>query len=49
MYLERHRLMPGRDLKLLEVAPDGTRTLEVDGGRVALGESLADNLWILPA
>jgi DtxR family transcriptional regulator, Mn-dependent transcriptional regulator len=49
MYLERHRLMPGRDLKLLEVAPDGTRTLEVDGGRVALGENLADNLWILPA
>ena len=48
-YLERHNLMPGRDLKLVEVAPDGTRVLEVHGSRVALGERLADNLWILPA
>jgi DtxR family Mn-dependent transcriptional regulator len=49
LYLEHHHLMPGRDLKLVEVAPDGTRTLEVDGARVALGERLADNLWVLPA
>lgn len=48
-YLEDHRLMPGHDLTLVEVAPDGTRTLEVDGQRVALGQPLADNLWILPA
>lgn len=48
LYLERHNLLPGRDLKLVEVAPDGTRTLEVDGVPVALGEKLADNLWILP-
>ena len=48
-YLEDHRLMPGRDLTLIEVAPDDTRTLEVEGGRVALGSALADNLWVLPA
>jgi DtxR family transcriptional regulator, Mn-dependent transcriptional regulator len=49
LYLERHGLMPGRDLTLVEVAPDGTRTLSVGGAHVALGERLADNLWILPA
>jgi DtxR family transcriptional regulator, Mn-dependent transcriptional regulator len=49
IYLERHNLMPGHVLTLLEVAPDGTRTLEVDGQQVALGERLADNLWVLPA
>jgi DtxR family transcriptional regulator, Mn-dependent transcriptional regulator len=49
LYLERHGLMPGRDLILVEVAPDGTRTLSVGGAQVALGERLADNLWVLPA
>ena len=48
-YLEDHNLMPGRDLTLVEVAPDETRTLEVEGDRVALGNALADNLWVLPA
>jgi DtxR family transcriptional regulator, Mn-dependent transcriptional regulator len=48
LYLETHRLKPGTDLTLVEVAPDGTRTLQVDGGRVALGQRLADNLWVLP-
>ncbi len=48
-YLEDHRLMPGIDLKLIERAPDGTLTLEVDGERVSLGQMLADNLWVLPA
>jgi len=48
-YLEDHNLMPGRDLTLVEVAPDETRTLEVEGQRVALGNALADNLWVLPA
>jgi len=47
-YLEQHSLMPGHDLTLVDVAPDGTRTLEVDGQRVALGQALADNLWVLP-
>ena len=48
-YLEDHNLMPGRDLTLVEVAPDQTRTLEVEGQRVALGNALADNLWVLPS
>lgn len=48
-YLEEHKLMPGRDLLVAEVAPDGTRTLELDGDRVALGQKLARNLWVLPA
>jgi hypothetical protein len=48
-YLEDHRLMPGIDLAVVEVAPDGTRTLEVDGERVSLGRGLGDNLWVLPA
>ncbi len=47
-YLEDHSLMPGRDLTLVDVAPDGTRTLQVDGSNVALGQRLADNLWVLP-
>ncbi len=48
-FLEDHKLTPGHDLLLVEVAPDGTRTLEVDGGKVALGNRLADNLWVTPA
>lgn len=48
-YLEDHSLMPGIDLAVIEVAPDGTRTLEVDGQRVSLGQALGDNLWVLPA
>jgi hypothetical protein len=48
-FLEDHRLMPGADIVLKNVAPDGTRTLEVDGEMAALGNHLADNLWILPA
>ena len=48
-FLEEHRLMPGIDLSVGEIAPDGTRVLDVDGERVALGPRLADNLWVLPA
>jgi DtxR family transcriptional regulator, iron-dependent repressor len=48
-YLEEHRLMPGHDLEVVDVAPDGTRTLSVDGEQVAVGRDLADNLWVLPA
>ena len=48
-YLEDHSLMPGHILTLVDVSPDGTRTLQVDGANVALGQRLADNLWVLPA
>ena len=47
-YLEDHSLVPGNDLELVDVAPDGTRTLRVNGADVALGQRLSDNLWILP-
>ncbi|MDQ3645604.1 MAG: metal-dependent transcriptional regulator [Actinomycetota bacterium] len=47
-FLEEHNLMPGRELALVEVAPDGTRTLEVEGASVAVGATLAGNLWVLP-
>jgi DtxR family Mn-dependent transcriptional regulator len=48
-YLEDHSLMPGHDLQVVTVGPDGTRTLEVDGWRVAVGREMGNNLWVLPA
>lgn len=48
-FLEEHSLMPGNDLRVVEVGPDGTRTLEVKGERVSLGQQLGDNLWVIPA
>ena len=47
-YLEEHDLVPGHIVRLVDVGPDGTRTLAVEGRNVALGQRLADNLWILP-
>lgn len=47
-FLEEHDLTPGHDVTVVEVGPDGTRTLEVEGRRVALGQRLAGNVWILP-
>ncbi len=46
-FLEEHGLIPGNDLTVVEVAPDGTRTLEVNGSRVSLGRQLGDNLWVV--
>lgn len=48
-FLEDHSLIPGNDLSVVEIGPDGTRTLEVNGARVSLGEALGDNLWVIPA
>jgi DtxR family transcriptional regulator, Mn-dependent transcriptional regulator len=48
-YLEDHRLLPGNMLELVDVAPDGTMTLRVEGQTVALGPALADNLWVMAA
>ncbi|HEX2052267.1 MAG TPA: metal-dependent transcriptional regulator, partial [Actinomycetota bacterium] len=47
-YFQEHNLMPGATLKVAGIAPDGTRTLSVDGKSASLGPSLADNLWIEP-
>ncbi len=46
-FLQDSGLMPGARLRLVQVAPDGTRMLDVDGRKVALGAALADNLWVL--
>jgi DtxR family transcriptional regulator, Mn-dependent transcriptional regulator len=45
-FFERSGLMPGADIAVLSVAPDGTITLEVAGEKVGLGAHLADNLWV---
>ena len=45
-FLQDSGLMPGASLTVDSVGPDGTRTLEVDGTRVALGPEIADNLWV---
>ena len=48
-FLEESRLMPGHDLTLVEIGPDGERTLDVEGEKVDLDAKLAGNLWVLPA
>ncbi len=48
-FFEDGGLMPGADITVLAVAPDGTMTLEVRGEKVGLGAHLADNLWVRPA
>jgi DtxR family transcriptional regulator, Mn-dependent transcriptional regulator len=45
-FFERSGLMPGAQVSVLSVAPDGTMTLEVAGEKVGLGSHLADNLWV---
>jgi DtxR family transcriptional regulator, Mn-dependent transcriptional regulator len=45
-FFEESGLMPGADIRVLAVAPDGTMTLEVAGEKVGLGSHLADNLWV---
>lgn len=45
-YFEDNGLMPGAEIRVVGVAPDGTQTLEVRGKRVGLGADLTDNLWV---
>jgi DtxR family transcriptional regulator, iron-dependent repressor len=47
-FFEERGLMPGAELRVAAVAPDGTRTLEVGAREVALGPQLGDNLWVRP-
>jgi DtxR family Mn-dependent transcriptional regulator len=49
LYLEQQQLMPGAEISVVDVAPDGTRTLQVGHGKVAVGQTLQNNLWVLPA
>lgn len=48
-FLEDSGLMPGGELLVNGVGPDGTMSLTVAGVPVALGAHLADNLWVEPA
>jgi DtxR family Mn-dependent transcriptional regulator len=45
-FFEQSGLMPGADIEVLAVAPDGTMTVEVRGERVGVGSHLTDNLWV---
>jgi len=45
-FFEDGGLMPGAEIDVLAIAPDGTMTLEVRGEKVGLGAHLADNLWV---
>jgi DtxR family Mn-dependent transcriptional regulator len=47
-FLEETGLMPGADLSVDGLAPDGAMSLTVAGRSVALGAHLADNLWVEP-
>jgi len=45
-YFEEHGLMPGGEIEVRAVAPDGTMTLRVVDRTVGLGAELTDNLWV---
>ena len=45
-FFEESGLMPGAEVEVRGVSPDGTMTLAVAGRTSALGAHLADNLWV---
>ena len=45
-YLSTHGFTPGADAKVRAKAPDGTLTLELDEGTIALGPGLAEQLFV---
>jgi DtxR family transcriptional regulator, Mn-dependent transcriptional regulator len=45
-YLGEHGCIPGRSAFVRSRAPDGTVTLEIDGGTVALGPSLTQQMFV---
>ncbi|MDQ3210817.1 MAG: metal-dependent transcriptional regulator [Actinomycetota bacterium] len=47
-FLEESGLMPGAEIEVGGIGPDGSMRLTVAGTSVALGEHLADNLWVQP-
>jgi len=48
-FLEESRLMPGAELRVDRIGPDGSMSVVVARRSVALGSELADNLWVDPA
>jgi DtxR family transcriptional regulator, Mn-dependent transcriptional regulator len=45
-YLSEHNFTPGAGATLRAKAPDGTLTLDLDGGSIALGPALAAQLFV---
>lgn len=48
-FLQDNDLMPGGELRVEGLAPDGAMSLSVSGHAVALGAHLSDNLWVEPS
>ena len=48
-YLGTHGLTPGTTATIGSRAPDGTLTLVVDGGAVALGPAMTERMFVAPA
>jgi DtxR family Mn-dependent transcriptional regulator len=48
-YLGTHGFVPGTDARVKAKAPDGTLTLELDKGTIALGPALAEQLYVARA
>lgn len=46
VYLDTHNFRPGTKATVRAKAPDGTLTLDVDGDAVAVGRSLAEQLYV---
>ena len=48
-YLSHHKFVPGADAHVTAKAPDGTLTLTLDEGTIALGPALAAQLYVASA
>ena len=46
IYLDDHGFVPGVDAEVRSKAPDGTLTLALDRGTIALGPALASQLYV---
>jgi DtxR family Mn-dependent transcriptional regulator len=46
IYLDSHGFVPGADAEVSSKAPDGTLTLTLDEGTIALGPALANQLFV---
>ena len=46
IYLDDHGFVPGADAEVRSRAPDGTLTLDLDEGSIALGPALATQLFV---
>jgi DtxR family Mn-dependent transcriptional regulator len=49
VYLDEHDFRPGASARVRTKAPDGTLTLELENGTIALGPSLSEQLYVVPA